>query len=395
MAALVPAVRAVEHRRRRGPRRSDRRQVSAHGSRAGDGVSMIDGMRIGNMYISSNLTNMSLSPLLFDEVNVQLSGQLAETGTNGVIMNAIPRSGGNRFSGSFLANGSGPELQGSNLTDEPQGARRADGRRRRSRRCTTSTGRSAVRSSRTSCGSTRRRATSRTSTSSRRASTPTDVTAIDRTNDLSRQGFAGTYTYDNNGRVTWAISEKQKISSWYAYQYKVDPHWLLQIFNASPEAARITTWHTQLSTTKWTYAATNKLLFEVGSDGGREPRHDQARIPIWSASAAELTLHLDYGADGGQLLLPRADGLRLRRSPAVAVVHRLDELRHRLAQRQGRLRHAARPLLARRQQRLHRRHLVHHHGRRAGLRDHSGAGVTGGRTISTTTWASTRRIDGR
>ncbi len=58
-----------------------------------DGVSLMDGLRIGNMYLSSNLTNMSLSPLLFDQVDVQLSGQSGETGTNGVIMNAIPRSG--------------------------------------------------------------------------------------------------------------------------------------------------------------------------------------------------------------------------------------------------------------------------------------------------------------
>ena len=91
-------------------------QVSAHGSREGDGVSMVDGLRIGNMYLSSNLTNMSLSPLLFDQVDVQLSGQSAETGTNGVIMNAIPKAGGNRFSGTALINGTTPDLQGSNLT---------------------------------------------------------------------------------------------------------------------------------------------------------------------------------------------------------------------------------------------------------------------------------------
>jgi hypothetical protein len=30
---------------------------------------------------------------------VQLSGQSGETGTNGVIMNAIPKSGGNTFRG--------------------------------------------------------------------------------------------------------------------------------------------------------------------------------------------------------------------------------------------------------------------------------------------------------
>jgi hypothetical protein len=71
--------------------------------------------------------------------------------------------------------------------------------------------------------------------------------------------------------VTVALSEKQKISGWYAYQYKVDPHWLLQIFNQSPESSRITTWHTQLSTTKWTYTATNRLLFEAGIMAGESP----------------------------------------------------------------------------------------------------------------------------
>jgi hypothetical protein len=96
-------------------------QVSSHGSREGDGVSMVDGLRIGNMYLSSNLTNMSLSPLLFDQVDVQVSGQSAETGTNGVIMNAIPKAGGNRFAGTALINGSWPDLQGDNLTDRLKG----------------------------------------------------------------------------------------------------------------------------------------------------------------------------------------------------------------------------------------------------------------------------------
>ena len=92
-------------------------QVSVHGGLPGDGVSMIDGMRIGNMYLSSNLTNMSLSALIYDEVNISFSGQTPESGTNGVIMNAIPKSGGNTFQGSLLANGSAPSLQGSNVND--------------------------------------------------------------------------------------------------------------------------------------------------------------------------------------------------------------------------------------------------------------------------------------
>ena len=67
---------------------------------------------------------MSLSPLLFDQVDVQLSGQMAETGTNGVIMNAIPKAGGNRFSGTALANGIGSEPAGEQPDGRSEGARR-------------------------------------------------------------------------------------------------------------------------------------------------------------------------------------------------------------------------------------------------------------------------------
>src|SRR5262249_31003301 len=117
VAQLIPAVNSAFFGNRDvGGLQGDQTgtQVSVHGGLAGDGVSMIDGMRIGNMYLSSNLTNMSLSPLLYDEVNISFSGQIAESATNGVLMNAIPKSGGNTFSGSFLVNGSWPALQASN-----------------------------------------------------------------------------------------------------------------------------------------------------------------------------------------------------------------------------------------------------------------------------------------
>jgi hypothetical protein len=270
MAALVPAIRAsnVDVGGALGDQTGA--QVSAHGSRPGDGVSMIDGLRIGNMYIASNLTNMSLSPLLFNEVNISLSGQMADTGTNGVIMNAVPQAGGNRFSGSALANGSWPALQGDNVTSNLQ-ARGLQGASTTMKKLADLNGAigGPIKQDKLWFYATSRYFTNEYFLASRFY--PQDVTAIQRVNDLSRQAFAGTYTYDNNGRLTWAISEKQKISGWYAYQYKVDPHWVLQVLNASPESARITTWHTQLSTTKWTYAATNRLLFEAGIMAGESP----------------------------------------------------------------------------------------------------------------------------
>jgi hypothetical protein len=270
MAALVPAIRAGNTDVGGVLGDQTGAQVEAHGSRPGDGVSMIDGLRIGNMYLSSNLTNMSLSPLLVDQVDVQLSGQMAETGTNGVIMNMIPKSGGNRFSGTALVNGSGPSLQGNNVTEDLQ-ARGLQGASTTLKKLYDINGAfgGPIKQDRLWFYVTSRYFTNEYFLAGRFY--PTDVTAVNRVNDTARQGFAGTYTYDNNGRVTLAINDKQKISGWYAYQYKVDPHWLLQIFNQSPESSRITTWHTQLSTTKWTYTATNRLLFEAGLMAGESP----------------------------------------------------------------------------------------------------------------------------
>ena len=269
MAALVPAVRASVQDVGGVLGDQTGAQISAHGSRAEDGVSLLDGLRIGNMYQSSNLTNMSLSPLLFDQVDVQLSGQSGESGTNGVIMNAIPRSGGNRFSGSVLVNGSGPALQGDNVTDRLQ---------ERGLSGASSTLKTLYDLNGAVGGPIMRDrvwffATSRYFTNEYFLAGlfyPADPSAVRRSDDTSRQAYGGTYTYDNNGRVTWAISEKQKVSGWYAYQYKVDPHWLINAA-VSPEAARVTTWHTQLSTTKWTYTATNRLLFEAGVAAGASP----------------------------------------------------------------------------------------------------------------------------
>ena len=349
MAALVPAVRAGNTDVGGVLGDQTGAQVSAHGSRPGDGVSLIDGLRIGNMYIDSNLTNMSLSPLLFDQVDVSLSGQMGETGTNGVIMNAIPKAGGNTFSGSALANGSGPALQGSNVTSDLQ-ARGLQGASASLKTLYDINGAvgGPIKRDKLWFYFTSRYFTNEYFLASRFYAV--DPTSIAHTNDTSNQAYGGTYTYDNNGRVTWAINDKQRISGWYAYQYKVDPHWLVQIFNASPEAVRITEWHTQLSTTKWTYAATNKLLWEAGIAAGASPDTikidpDQVGTCPSQGSLAPRCISITEQT-AGNLPVPVAKQLRFRRSAAEPDVERGDELRDRRAQFQGRLRGSARPLLA-------------------------------------------------
>ncbi len=191
--------------------------ISAHGSREQDMVSLFDGMRIGNMYQSSNNTNMSLSPLLFEQVDIQMSGQTGETGTNGVILNAIPRSGGNRFSGTALINGSAPGSAGQ------QPHRPADGARRRRHQHAEDALRHQRRSRRSDQAGQgvvlRHVALQQQRVQHRRQLLPGRCGGgSPRQDDTSKQAFGGTYLYDNNGRVTWAINDKQKFQGWYAFQ---------------------------------------------------------------------------------------------------------------------------------------------------------------------------------
>jgi len=270
MASLVPAIRASVQDVGGVLGDQTGAQVSAHGSRAEDGVSLVDGLRIGNMYQSSNLTNMSLSPLLFDQVDVQLSGQSGETGTNGVIMNAIPKAGGNRFSGTGLVSGSAQSLQGNNITDDLQ-ARGLSGASTTLKKLYDINGAigGPIKQDKLWFFGTSRYFTNYFFLASRFY--PADVNAFAHTDDKSNQAYGGTYTYDNNLRLTWAPTAKQKVTGFYAYQYKVDPFWLIQTFVQAPEASRVTTWHTQLSTFKWTYVPSSKILFEAGLAAGASP----------------------------------------------------------------------------------------------------------------------------
>src|SRR6478735_9051603 len=256
MAALTPAVRASNTDVGGVLGDQTGAQVSAHGGRPDDGVSMIDGMRIGNMYISSNLTNMSLSPLLFDQVDIQLSGQSGETGTNGVIMNAIPKAGGNRFSGTGLVSGSAPSLQGNNVTQDLQdrGLKSASTTLKTLYDINGAIG-GPIKQDKLWFFGTSRYFTNYFFLASRFY--PVDVNSFAHADDTSNQAYGGTYTYDNNIRLTWAATDKQKLSGFYAYQYKVDPFWLIQTFIQAPEASRVTTWHTQLSTLKYTNVPSN------------------------------------------------------------------------------------------------------------------------------------------
>ena len=89
---------------------------SIHGGRGNDSRTYSDGNNTGWAGGSAgggNTPNVAGA----QEVVLTTSGGLGEAETSGVILNVIPRDGGNTFSGQFSANGANGSMQGSNYTD--------------------------------------------------------------------------------------------------------------------------------------------------------------------------------------------------------------------------------------------------------------------------------------
>ncbi|HEY6509042.1 MAG TPA: carboxypeptidase-like regulatory domain-containing protein, partial [Vicinamibacterales bacterium] len=98
---------------------------SAHGGRADDGRLLVDGMNVGGptggatansggggtSYFQADMGNAQ-------ELAVTTSGGLGEAESGGPVINVVPRSGGNRPSGSFFVNYANDSFQGTNISDE-------------------------------------------------------------------------------------------------------------------------------------------------------------------------------------------------------------------------------------------------------------------------------------
>lgn len=87
-----------------------------HGGRRNEGRLTLDGLNIGSPPAGNSAASYVVDVGQAQEVTFTTSGGLGETETAGVVMNIVPRSGGNAVHGSFFASGTGGKLQSDNLT---------------------------------------------------------------------------------------------------------------------------------------------------------------------------------------------------------------------------------------------------------------------------------------
>src|SRR5262247_373519 len=92
-------------------------QFPIHGGRNNEGRLMIDGLNIGNPPGGNQPTSYIADVGNAQEVTFVTAGGLGESETAGLVMNVVPKTGGNSILGSVAYAGSGEALQSDNYTD--------------------------------------------------------------------------------------------------------------------------------------------------------------------------------------------------------------------------------------------------------------------------------------
>jgi hypothetical protein len=113
LLVLIPGVLTTSNDTVTGPATTS---FPFHGGRVNEGRLLLDGMTIGSPPSGNSATMYDLDVGQAQEVTFTISGSLGESETGGLVMNIVPKSGGNKTQGSVFASGTGKGLQFDNLT---------------------------------------------------------------------------------------------------------------------------------------------------------------------------------------------------------------------------------------------------------------------------------------
>jgi len=235
-----------------------------HGARASDSRTLHDGINTGWAGANSNaaISNVAGS----QEVVLTTSGGLGEAETAGVILNVIPRDGGNTFSGTFFMSGANGSMQGSNYTQELKDAGlRSPQELRKVLEFNPMGGGRIVRDKLWFYVTYRSLSAENTVPgmfSNRNAGDPTKW-VVDF--DTSKPAYNDNIDWNAIGRMTWQISPRNKFSLSHSQQYSRRNAEGGGQATRTPEAVGLTLYTPGfIQTATWASPFTNRLLFEAG-----------------------------------------------------------------------------------------------------------------------------------
>ena len=112
--SAVPGVITNQFNSGRDPRMTF---FSARGGNGNEGTVQIDGMNVGAVFNGGGTSEFGYDTAAAQEIQVTIGGATGEADRGGPSMNLIPKSGGNRFSGTAFFSQAGDWSQGSNIDD--------------------------------------------------------------------------------------------------------------------------------------------------------------------------------------------------------------------------------------------------------------------------------------
>jgi hypothetical protein len=245
-------------------------QFPIHGGRNNEGRMTVDGLNVGNPPGGNQPPGYAVDVGNSQEISFTTSGGLGESETAGLVMNIVPKTGGNTLQGSVFYSGSGKRLQ----TDNTEGTGLA-----------AATPLTKVYDVNAAVGGpivTDRVwyfATARTQGSTRvNANQFYNMNAGDATKwlyapDLSTPGFSDRTWENISGRITWQVTQRNKIGGFW------DEQWVCRNCEGntigittppvvSPEAnGPGQTLPLRVPQATWTSPVTNRLLLDAGFGG--------------------------------------------------------------------------------------------------------------------------------
>lgn len=238
--------------------------IGIHGNRSADLKLLQDGMRFNSMEGTAGGAGRGfyVNAASAQEVSIQTDANSAEYETGGVMLNVIPKEGGNAFHGYFFGNGTNGSLQQRNLSPDLQGRGLREANRVRYIYDSNAAFGGPIRQDKLWFYSAHRW----WGNSEYVAGTYYNRTqgTFVYTPDFDRQGYINDANRDNNIRFTWQASQKNKFNISYAIQNNCVCHTGLT-GQIAPEA--VVRWQFEpnyLVQASWSYPMTSKLLLEAG-----------------------------------------------------------------------------------------------------------------------------------
>ena len=234
-----------------------------------DTIQTVEGMRLNNLEANGAYSGVYWNDGSFEEISYTTGADSAEMGQAGLRINLVPRDGGNTFrssttlnytQGSWTASNLGPNLRG-DQTYNPNNALTNISVIDNIYDANSSFGGPIKKNKLWFNYTFRRNGLGKTVADSFFDKDPAPY-AYEA--DTSRPGIDDGWILSNAGRVTWQVSQKDKIAVYHDQQSKYRGHWGISAL-ISPEASAIE--DTPLSfahTSKWTRTQSNRLLLEAG-----------------------------------------------------------------------------------------------------------------------------------